>query len=269
MEYASCTVFIIFEFVVMINCICLCHMMTSSNGNNFRVTGPLCGEFTGPDDFPAQRPVTRSFDVFFGPIKRLSKQPWGWWFETPSWSLWRQCNEYVWKVSSIGRYMHDHKTLDIMLIFIQASWGVHKVIRYTRYNITWYDMIWHDMTGYMIWYDMIWYDMTYDMIWYMIWNEMKWYDMIWYDMIWYDMKWYEMICDMWYVMCDVMWRDVAWRGVAWRGVVWHDMAWQGMAWLAWHDMDWHGKAWHDIGREWHLFYVGGSLIEELTRGLLN
>ena len=26
--------------------------------------------------------------------KRLSKQPWGWWFETPpSWSLWRQCNE--------------------------------------------------------------------------------------------------------------------------------------------------------------------------------
>ena len=24
--------------------------------------------------------------------QRLSKQPWGWWFETPSWSLWRQCN---------------------------------------------------------------------------------------------------------------------------------------------------------------------------------
>ena len=23
--------------------------------------------------------------------KRLSKQPWGWWFEAPSWSLWRQC----------------------------------------------------------------------------------------------------------------------------------------------------------------------------------
>ena len=40
-------------------------MMTSSNGNIFRVTGPLCGEFTGPGDFPAQRAVTRSFDVFF------------------------------------------------------------------------------------------------------------------------------------------------------------------------------------------------------------
>ena len=52
-------------------------MVTSSNGNIFRVTGPLCGEFTGPGEFPAQRPVTRSFDVFFDlrPNKRLSKQP--------------------------------------------------------------------------------------------------------------------------------------------------------------------------------------------------
>ena len=39
--------------------------MTSSNGNNFRVTGPLCGEFTGPGEIPTQRPVTQSFDVFF------------------------------------------------------------------------------------------------------------------------------------------------------------------------------------------------------------
>ena len=71
-------------------------MMTSSDGNIFRVTGPLCGEFTGPGEFPAQRPVTRSSDVFFDLRlnKRLSKQPWGWWFETPSWSLWRQCNEW-------------------------------------------------------------------------------------------------------------------------------------------------------------------------------
>ena len=68
--------------------------MTSSNGNIFRVTGPLCGEFTGPGEFPTQRPVTRCFDVFFDLRlnKRLSKQPWGWWFEMPSWSLWRQCN---------------------------------------------------------------------------------------------------------------------------------------------------------------------------------
>ena len=68
--------------------------MTSSNGNIFRVTDPLCGEFTGPGEFPTQRPVTRSFDVFFDLRlnKRLSKQPWGWWYETASWSLWRHCN---------------------------------------------------------------------------------------------------------------------------------------------------------------------------------
>ena len=72
-------------------------MMTSSNGNIFRVTGPLCGEFTGPGEFPAQRPVTQIFDVFFylRLNKRLSKQPWGWWFETPSWSLWRHGNAPV------------------------------------------------------------------------------------------------------------------------------------------------------------------------------
>ena len=43
----------------------LVYMMTSSNGNIFRVTGPLCGEFTGPGEFTAQRPVTRGFDVSF------------------------------------------------------------------------------------------------------------------------------------------------------------------------------------------------------------
>ena len=50
---------------------------------------PVSGEF------PAQRPVTRSFDVFFDLRlnKRLSKQSWGWWFETPPCSLWRHCNE--------------------------------------------------------------------------------------------------------------------------------------------------------------------------------
>ena len=70
-------------------------MMTSSNGNIFRVTGTLCGEFTGPGEFPTQRPVTRSFDVFFDLRlnKRLSKQPWCGWFEMPSWSLWRHCND--------------------------------------------------------------------------------------------------------------------------------------------------------------------------------
>ena len=47
-----------------------------------------------PGEFPTQRPVTRSFDVYFDlrPNKRLSKQSWGWWFETQSRPLWRHRN---------------------------------------------------------------------------------------------------------------------------------------------------------------------------------
>ena len=47
-----------------------------------------------PGEFPAQRPVTRSFAVFFdrSPNKRLSKEWWGWWFDTLSSPLWRHCN---------------------------------------------------------------------------------------------------------------------------------------------------------------------------------
>ena len=58
--------------------------MTSSNGNIFRVTGHLFGNSPVTGEFPAQRPVMRSFDVFVDLRlnKRLSKQSWGWWFET-------------------------------------------------------------------------------------------------------------------------------------------------------------------------------------------
>ena len=43
---------------------------------------------------PAQRPVKRSFDVFFDLclIKWLSKHSRGWWFETLSHPVWRHCN---------------------------------------------------------------------------------------------------------------------------------------------------------------------------------
>ena len=80
-------------------------MMTSSNGNIFRITGPLCGEFTGPGEFPAQRPVTRSFYVFFDLRlnKRLNKHAWGWWFETLSRPFWRHRNV----VKEIGSHKSD------------------------------------------------------------------------------------------------------------------------------------------------------------------
>ena len=50
---------------------------------------PVTGEF------PAQRPVTRSFDVFFDLClnEGFSKLSWGWWFETSSRPLWRHSND--------------------------------------------------------------------------------------------------------------------------------------------------------------------------------
>ena len=64
---------------------------------------PVSGEF------PAQMPVT--FDLCLN--KYLSERWWGWWFETPSCSLWRHCNEYWkfdnhWQIcSSIYHVLHQ------------------------------------------------------------------------------------------------------------------------------------------------------------------
>ena len=103
-------------------------MITSSNGDIFRVTGPLCGEFTGPGEFPTQRPVTRSFDVFFDLRlnKRLSKQPWGWWFETPLWSLWRHCNVMCMRILFHRLHVLAHKEKRAQdkrnLYYIELKW---------------------------------------------------------------------------------------------------------------------------------------------------
>ena len=80
--------------------------MTSSNEQNFRVTG-LCGgnpPVTG--GFPSQRPVTQSFDVFFDVHlnKQLSKPSSRWWFATPWRSLWRHRDLYVHCIVNYFRY---------------------------------------------------------------------------------------------------------------------------------------------------------------------
>ena len=57
-----------------------------------------------PGEFPAQRPVTRSFDAFFDLRlnQRLSTQSWGWWFETLPRPSWRHCNEILWNLTILG-----------------------------------------------------------------------------------------------------------------------------------------------------------------------
>ena len=67
---------------------------------------PVTGEF------PSQRPVTRSFGVFFvlRLNKRLSKQSKRRWFETPSGSSWCHCNEE--NLSYIFKYHASEKRSD-------------------------------------------------------------------------------------------------------------------------------------------------------------
>ena len=68
-------------------------MMTSSNGNIFRVTGHLCGEFTGTRWILRTKASDAELWFYYlRPNKLLSKQSWGWWFETPSCPLWRHRN---------------------------------------------------------------------------------------------------------------------------------------------------------------------------------
>ena len=56
----------------------------------------ICAENSPvPGEFPAQRPVVRSFNVFFDLRlnKQLSKYSWGWWFETLPRPLWHHSNK--------------------------------------------------------------------------------------------------------------------------------------------------------------------------------
>ena len=68
----------------MLNCMETFSALLATSVGNSSVTS----------EFPAQRPVTQSFDVSFDQHlnKWLSKQLWGWWFEMPSCPLWCHCN---------------------------------------------------------------------------------------------------------------------------------------------------------------------------------
>ena len=88
--------------------------MTSSNGNIFRVTGHLCGEFTGPRWIPHTKASDAELWCFLlsTPNKRLSKQMQGWWFETHSPPLW-----------PVMDCISNHRRLDCLLscLFMRRS----------------------------------------------------------------------------------------------------------------------------------------------------
>ena len=78
----------------------------------FSASLALCaGNSPVTGEFPAKWPVTRNFDVFFDLHlkKRLSKQSRRWWFDTPSRSLWRHCDD----IRHVGQQQDTQSTFDI------------------------------------------------------------------------------------------------------------------------------------------------------------
>ena len=88
---------------------------------------PVTGEF------PSQRPVTLSFGVFFDLRlnKRLSKQSWGWWFETPSCSLWRHFNPVSlihWSLVDVGVISNESYGFIMSICCEILPWMPHKTV---------------------------------------------------------------------------------------------------------------------------------------------
>ena len=77
-----------------------------------------------PGEFPTQRPVTRSFDVYFDlrPNKWLSKQSWGWWFETLSCSLWRHRYGHHRKGRGLGKEGSGSSHEPVLYLYMKASY---------------------------------------------------------------------------------------------------------------------------------------------------
>ena len=134
---------------------------------------PICvGNSPITSEFPAQRPVTRIFHVFFHlrQNKRLSKQWWDWWFRTPSRPLWRHCDvSFVhgilisWEYGSALWYSANFKTLlqksnKLWGNTISGEFSLRWILRddicfYSRLFITMVTIS-GIMFPYIIWFDM-------------------------------------------------------------------------------------------------------------------
>ena len=116
------------------------HMMTSSNGNIFCVTGLLCGEFTGHRWIPLTKAGDAELWCFLWSAlnKPLSKQSWGWWFETPSRSLWRHCYDSMksyWRQEGVWCNIDIPAELILKLPSYQSKWKLALITMW--YCCTW------------------------------------------------------------------------------------------------------------------------------------
>ena len=111
--------------------------------------------------FPSQKPVTRSFDIFFDLRQniRLKKQPIPRWFETALRSLCRRSNVQikVWEYQAVVQYFNSN--FEQHLFFIEANGSqncmwlhnqLHPFYRlgYTIYLIFWWVLMSYDVPLY-------------------------------------------------------------------------------------------------------------------------
>ena len=129
-----------FRFGFTVNCVPKIHWSTTAwwrhQMETFSALLALCaGNLPVPGEFPSQRPVTRNFDVFFElcPNKRLSKQWWGWWFETQSHSLWRHCNGW-------SEFPHTESAIQC-LKYVSLSFAWTVIIYVRTVNGQWHKIV--------------------------------------------------------------------------------------------------------------------------------
>ena len=99
-----------------------------------------------PGEFPAQRPVTRSLDVFMvlHPNKRLGKQWLGWWFETPSCPIGRHRNDSLkhgsWQVLILRNVRRNSLKMVSNFFYIQKTNSLFHIYFYFENAVNTYNI---------------------------------------------------------------------------------------------------------------------------------
>ena len=123
----------------------------------FSASPALCaGNSPVTGEFPSQRPVTRSFDVFFDLHlnKRLSKQSWVWWFEAVSLYILDifKCNCCYIYISQNISSEATRKTNWCEVEFLQSRLQQWNVMRYGETCIRMPYMCWIDVCMDVLWH---------------------------------------------------------------------------------------------------------------------
>ena len=94
--------------------------MTSSNGNIFRVTGPLWGESTGDRWIPPTKASDAELWCFplSAPEQTAEQTIKTRWFETPSYPLWRHCNDPIGRPHGLNMGFSCEWSFDSKLWFL-------------------------------------------------------------------------------------------------------------------------------------------------------